>query len=138
MSYFDHVSCPQCKAAFDPEKIASGPGQPMACPSCGAAIGLTDLFGLKDAFAEEDQPSLGLDDLSPDSRETPVWTDRGGYAPDPLQGQMPLGGKQKRPAKAKEEKPWDRGRGHVVPQGAEEDSEEPGASALDIMKRMKK
>ena len=60
MSYFDHVSCPQCKAAFDPEKIASGPGQPMACPSCGAAIGLTDLFGLKDPRASIFTDLIGL------------------------------------------------------------------------------
>ena len=64
MSYFDHVRCSSCGANFDPEKVSVG-GRQFKCPSCGAELKLADLFGLADAFSEEDQPDLTLDDLVP-------------------------------------------------------------------------
>ena len=60
--YFDHVRCPSCKAAFDPEKV-SAQGQMMACPYCHSKLSLKSLFGLADAFAEEETADLSLDDL---------------------------------------------------------------------------
>ncbi len=60
MSYFDHVRCHACRGSLDPEEI--GP-QGMACPKCGVQLSLTDLFGVKASFAEDDLPELGLDDL---------------------------------------------------------------------------
>lgn len=63
MSYFDHVRCHACKAMLDPETLASTPGQGLTCPRCKAALSLTDLFGLADAFAEEEEGPVSLDDL---------------------------------------------------------------------------
>ena len=60
MSYFDHVRCHACRASLDPEQIGK---QGMTCPKCGTALSLTDLFGVKASFAEDDLPDLGLDDL---------------------------------------------------------------------------
>ena len=62
--FFDHVKCPSCGAAFDPEKVTTR-GREMTCPSCHAPLALTDLFGLNAAFAEEDQPNLSLEDAIP-------------------------------------------------------------------------
>jgi hypothetical protein len=62
VTYFDHVRCSACKAMIDPESLGSRPGQGLSCPRCGAPLSLGDLFGLKDAFAEEDQEELSLDD----------------------------------------------------------------------------
>ncbi len=72
MSYFDHVRCSACKAMLDPESIAQRPGQGMSCPRCGAPLSLTDLFGLKDAFQEEDQEEVSFDDLVPKARPAPA------------------------------------------------------------------
>lgn len=63
MTYFDHVRCSACKAMIDPESVASKPGQGLSCPRCGAPLSMGDLFGLKDAFSEEDQEELSLDDV---------------------------------------------------------------------------
>lgn len=63
VSYFDHVRCTACKATLDPESLVSVQGQGMSCPQCKAPLSLTDLFGLRDAFAEEESPDLSLDDL---------------------------------------------------------------------------
>jgi hypothetical protein len=63
VTYFDHVRCSACKAMLDPESLANKPGQGLSCPRCGAPLALGDLFGLKDAFAEEDQEDLSLDDV---------------------------------------------------------------------------
>lgn len=60
MSYFDHVRCHACRASLDPDQIGK---QGMTCPKCGTQLSLTDLFGVKASFAEEDLPDLGLDDL---------------------------------------------------------------------------
>jgi hypothetical protein len=62
LSYFDHVRCSACKAMIDPEQVASRPGQGISCPRCGAPLSMGDLFGLKDAFLEEEQEELSLDD----------------------------------------------------------------------------
>ena len=40
---------------MDPEKLVAGPGEMPGCPYCGAALNLTDLFGVKDSF-------VGIDD----------------------------------------------------------------------------
>jgi len=66
--YFDHARCPQCGTAFDPEKVATKGGE-MACPACGASLALASLFGLNDAFAEEEQPDLSLEDAIPKGTE---------------------------------------------------------------------
>jgi hypothetical protein len=46
---------------LDPESLGSRVG--LACPKCGAALSLKDLFGLSAAFSEEEGPDLTLDDL---------------------------------------------------------------------------
>lgn len=66
--FFDHVKCPSCGAAFDPEKVATR-GRELTCPSCKATLGLADLFGLSAAFAEEEQPDLSLEDVIPRAEE---------------------------------------------------------------------
>jgi hypothetical protein len=38
-------------------------GRGMACPECGGALELKDLFGLSAAFDEDAPPELSLDDL---------------------------------------------------------------------------
>lgn len=63
MSYFDHVRCHACKAMLDPESLGSVPGQGLSCPKCRAALSLTDLFGLADAFDEDEPAPMSLDDL---------------------------------------------------------------------------
>jgi hypothetical protein len=145
VSYFDHVQCPNCGAKFHPESIVSRPAVGMACPQCAGPLEMKSLFGVADPFVEGgDEQTWSLDDLSPNSKERPGWTGPGGYAPDPLKGQLPLGAKQrkKRPpppraaSEAREEVPWDKGRGEVVRADGEE--EEPGGvSALEAMRRMK-
>lgn len=62
--YFDHARCPSCGAAFDPDKITTVDGKP-ACPACGAPMKLVDMFGIADAFAEDEPDDLTLDDLVP-------------------------------------------------------------------------
>ncbi|MFT6144370.1 MAG: hypothetical protein ACJAZO_002566 [Myxococcota bacterium] len=62
MSYFDHVRCPSCKAHIDPEKVEVLEGVAV-CPSCKAQIGITDMFGLKAAFDEDDDDTMSIDDL---------------------------------------------------------------------------
>lgn len=64
--YFDHVKCHSCKAQLDPERIETVEGR-MVCPACGEDLGLTDLFGVKAAFMEEDGPQVTLEDLVPSS-----------------------------------------------------------------------
>ena len=142
MSYFDHVECPNCGAKFHPESIVSRPAVGMACPQCAGPLEMKSLFGIADPFVEGgDQQTWSLDDLSPESKERPGWTGPGGFAPDPLKGQLPLGAKKrkKRPAKPaappRESVPWDKGRGQVVPVGEEEDGED--VSALEAMRRLK-
>lgn len=71
MSFFDHVRCPSCGAILDPESIIPGPGQGPTCPKCKSALSLTDLFGVADAFRDEDDPELSLDDLVPDGPARP-------------------------------------------------------------------
>ena len=61
MSYFDHVSCSSCNAKVNPESIGGRGG--MNCPNCGNELRLPDLFGLKDAFQEEDDDNMSIDDL---------------------------------------------------------------------------
>ena len=64
MSYFDHAKCPSCRTQFDPERVQVIRGR-ASCPACGAELGVTDYFGLRAAFAEEDEPTPSLDDLVP-------------------------------------------------------------------------
>ena len=64
--YFDHVRCHNCNAQIDPERIEKDRGQ-MSCPACGEALKLSDLFGVKAQFMEEDGVQVGLDDLVPGS-----------------------------------------------------------------------
>lgn len=69
MSYFDHIRCSHCRAQLDPDGLNGRDG--LVCPSCGGALNPTDLFGLADAFVEEDEPMLSLDDLVP-GRSGPI------------------------------------------------------------------
>lgn len=64
MSYFDHVGCHTCGAQFDPNRVEAVNGR-MACPYCKAELGVTDLFGIKASFLEDDQPNRTLEDLVP-------------------------------------------------------------------------
>lgn len=64
MSYFDHVKCTSCRAQLDPESLVTIQGS-ARCPKCGGEIALKDLFGLRDAFAEEEAPQVTIDDLVP-------------------------------------------------------------------------
>ena len=129
MSYFDHVKCPSCGAQFDPEKVVHGPGKPLACPYCHDELGVANLFGVRDAFSENDEPNLTLDDLSPRDSNTPVWTAKGGYAPDPMADDPDIMAQR---AAAAKKQPWDKGRGQIVKKGSSE-----GGSALDMMKQIK-
>ncbi len=61
MSYFDHIRCSTCNATLSPEAVGGRNG--MNCPHCGNELRMADLFGLGDAFAEEEAPSMSLDDL---------------------------------------------------------------------------
>jgi hypothetical protein len=63
VSYFDHVRCHACKAMLAPESLGSVAGQGLSCPKCGAALSLPDLFGLSDAFSEDEEQPMSLDDL---------------------------------------------------------------------------
>jgi len=63
--YFDHARCPTCGASFDPDKLAVRDGHP-ACPHCGGQMKLVDMFGIADAFAEDDEPELTLEDAIPE------------------------------------------------------------------------
>ncbi len=65
MSYFDHVRCPHCRAMLDPESIGGVQGRGMRCPRCNEQLQLTDLFGVADAFSEEEGASLSLDHAVP-------------------------------------------------------------------------
>ena len=65
MSFFDHARCPHCRAMLDPESIGGVQGRGMRCPRCNNPLQLTDLFGVADAFSEEDGPSLSLDHAVP-------------------------------------------------------------------------
>lgn len=62
--YFDHVRCHNCNAQIDPERIEKVRGK-MACPACGEDLGLSDLFGVKASFLDDDSPNVSLDDLVP-------------------------------------------------------------------------
>lgn len=64
MSYFDHVRCPSCAAHIDPERVEVLRGVAV-CPSCQTALELKSLFGLSDAFEEDDDDNMGIDDLVP-------------------------------------------------------------------------
>lgn len=72
MSYFDHVRCSACKSILDPENLATVQGQGMSCPYCKAPLSLKDLFGLADAFAEEESPDLSLDALVDGFEDPPI------------------------------------------------------------------
>jgi len=81
MSYFDHVRCPHCRAMLDPESIGGVQGRGMRCPRCNKPLQLTDLFGVADAFSEEEGASLSLDDAVPgfgdrDRQEAPPAADK--------------------------------------------------------------
>jgi hypothetical protein len=166
MSYFDAIQCKACGNRFDPEKLNVQRGQAMNCPKCGAALDLASLFGVSDAFRgidDDENAALSLNDLSPEGQERPSWAGYGGTAPDPLKGAQPLGARQPKPPGARPatpppktpakpamkalpggDKPWDNGRGHVVPtrKPDEDDApapvhEESGSQALDALRRMK-
>ncbi len=62
--YFDHVSCHNCNAQIDPERIEKVRGK-MVCPACGEDLKLTDLFGIKAQFMEDEGVQVSLDDLVP-------------------------------------------------------------------------
>ena len=64
MSYFDHARCPSCRSQFDPERVQVIRGR-ASCPSCGAELGVTDYFGLRAAFVEEEEQAPSLNDLVP-------------------------------------------------------------------------
>jgi hypothetical protein len=62
--FFDHVKCPSCGTAFDPEKVQSRGGE-LTCPSCKSPLKVADLFGLSANWVEDDQPELSLEDAIP-------------------------------------------------------------------------
>jgi len=64
MSYFDHVRCPSCNAHIDPERLEVQEGVAV-CPSCQSQIGIKDMFGLRAAFDEDEDDTMGIDDLVP-------------------------------------------------------------------------
>jgi DNA-directed RNA polymerase subunit RPC12/RpoP len=70
MSYFDHVRCPSCGAHLDPEALDVREGA-ARCPHCSSQIGLRDLFGVADAFVDEDEPHVTIDDLVPGGSRVP-------------------------------------------------------------------
>lgn len=111
--YFDHVRCPHCGVAFDPEKIQTQ-GDSMTCPRCHSQLGLRALFGVSDQFSEEDAPQVTLDDLVPGGPPA------GGYSnPEPESSSTPR-----------------RGRGSSSNLPARTGSGE--ASAADVLRNMKK
>ena len=61
---FDHARCPNCTSILDPERLIAGTRGP-ACPKCGTQLSMVDLFGVSDAFREDEQPDLTLEDLMP-------------------------------------------------------------------------
>lgn len=63
---FDHAQCPnpQCAAILDPERLKPGPTGPL-CPRCNTALRMEDIFGVTDAFAEEEGEHMTIDDLVP-------------------------------------------------------------------------
>jgi len=65
MSFFDHARCPHCRAMLDPESIGGVQGRGMRCPRCNNPLQLTDLFGVADAFSEEEGAALSLDHAVP-------------------------------------------------------------------------
>ena len=85
MSYFDHVRCPHCRSMLDPESIGGVQGRGMRCPKCNEPLQLTDLFGVADAFSEEEGASLSLDDAVPGFGDR----DPGGPAPAPAPRDKP-------------------------------------------------
>ena len=116
MSYFDHVRCPHCRAMIDPEKVG-GQSRQMMCPRCNGQLSVVDLFGVGDAFVEEDEPSLTLEDAVPN------WgTDESG----PSQHQAP-------PPPPRQEQAPNRGPRATTGKGG---GDQP--SALDLMRQMKK
>lgn len=114
MSYFDHVRCHSCKAMLDPEKLGDVANRGMTCPKCGTALKLTDLFGLMDAFAEEEVEDPDLDDLVP------------GFDPVPPPVRRPPPRKTAHPQ---------RPNSRTVQRG---NKGGPAPSAADLMKQMKK
>jgi len=97
MSYFDHVRCPSCAAHINPESLQVVEGA-AKCPSCSAQIGIRDLFGLKDAFEEDDDDNMTIDDLVPGgaSRSVPRGPTGQGHrasvAPAPPRAPRQIGG----------------------------------------------
>ena len=108
MSFIDHVQCSNCGARIEPESLSVRQGQPY-CPQCGGALKLKDLFGVADAFTEEDAPHVTIDDLVP-----------GGSPP----ASSPAAGPAARPDRSRREED-----AQALPG--------PGASALDVLRSMK-
>lgn len=136
VSYFDHVRCSACKAMLDPENLVSVQGQGASCPVCKAPLSLKDLFGLRDAFAEEESPDLSLDDLV--AGATPSAAPEPASAP-PAAAPGPRTTKGRVPAKpstgAASGALVRRGGGASADAG---DGTSAGPSALDLMRSMKK
>jgi hypothetical protein len=63
VSYFDHVRCHSCRAAVSPDALGGNREGGLVCPRCGVALNLQDLFGVADAFSEEEEGPVSLDDL---------------------------------------------------------------------------
>jgi hypothetical protein len=145
MSYFDHVRCHHCQAALDPDHLAAG----MRCPRCGGELSLTDLFGVKDAFSEEDGPALSLDDLVGSGRNKASAEDplRRGAPAEPASSSRPSSPRQTaaprpaRPALGVGPAAAPPGSTHLVPTSRpSDDDDQPGGtpSALELMRKMKK
>ena len=141
MSYFDHVRCHACKAMLDLESLATVPGQGLTCPKCKAALSLTDLFGLADAFAEEEEGPVSLDDLvsarpaKPPPPRAPAPAARRPAAPAP----KPAAAAKAAPPKAATAAP--KGSTSLVRRAPEDEHEaepEPKSAALDAMRALKK
>ena len=92
MSYFDHVRCPSCAAHINPEQLEVLDGVAV-CPSCKSQIGIRDMFGLRDAFEEEDGPQMTIDDLVPGGGSgRPHFDHTASVAPAPPRQPRQIGG----------------------------------------------
>ncbi|TNE88937.1 MAG: hypothetical protein EP330_13075 [Deltaproteobacteria bacterium] len=119
MSYFDHVKCTSCRAQLDPESLVAIQGT-VRCPRCGGHIAMKDLFGLRDAFAEEDAPQVTIDDLVP-----------GG----PARGGASTASRGPARAAPRHAPPSD---GRQLPARTGEAADEGGGSAMDALRSLRK
>jgi hypothetical protein len=88
--------------AFDPDRVTVVDGQP-ACPHCGAPMKVVDMFGIADAFAEDEPEEMTLDDLVPGDHE-PRTRPEAGPAPSSRPSQTAHSGSRMHRAVSREDK----------------------------------